>query len=171
MTQEYQWGSTLKSTGVGAREKTMLEPKGLQWFVCWPLASLVNFLGIWIRQECLKNTWIQWATQVQRHPTKEATLTTGLLFFFFPSQSIHDGLTGQIPHRLQREACFCQPDQHREKTQLSEFGSPAPNLGRNRNSKMGTENKNLCAPSQTIRCSKVICRPRSTKRGCLYSKV
>lgn len=89
----------------------------------------------------------------------------------FPTQSTRDGPAGQIPHRLQREACFCQPDQRCEKTQLPEFGSPAPNLGRNRNSKMGTGNKNLCAPSQTIRCSKVICRPRSTKRGCLYSKV
>lgn len=90
MTQEYQWGRTLKSTGVGAREKTTVQPKGLQGFVCWPLASLVNFLGIWIRQECLKNTWIQSATQVQRHPTKEAMLTTGLLFFFPLSPSTMD---------------------------------------------------------------------------------
>lgn len=158
-----------KEHWVSSREKTMLGPKGLERFVWWPLTSLVNFLGIRIRQEVFQEYMDPMSHTSAMVPTKEATLTTGLLFF--PTQSTRDGPTGQIPHRLQREACFCQPDQRCEKTQLPEFGSPAPNLGRNRNSKMGTGNKNLCAPSQTIRCSKVICRPRSTKRGCLYSKV
>lgn len=85
--------------------------------------------------------------------------------------SFHHVPTGQAAHRLQREVCVCQPGWHCEKTQLSEFGSPVPNLGKNRNSKMGTVNKNLCASSETIRCSRVICRAHSSKRGFLCSKV
>lgn len=147
----------------------MFGPKGLVGVCVMTLPFLANFLCFKIRQEVFQEYLDLMGHMTAMVPTKETVLTTELLFL--PTQSIHDVPTGQIPHRLQREVCVCQPDQRCEKTQLPEFGSPAPNPGRNRNSKMGTVNKNLCASSKTIRCSKVICRPCSTKRGCLCSKV